>query len=158
MGGRTTPLLALALLALATTASAQTQTVTYAVNAINTMAVSGDPGALTITTATPGSPPTSVTDATTTWHFTTNQTGAKVQAALATNMPAGVTLTVDLQAPTAATSAGAVVLTTVATDLVTGITLLNESGKTITYSLSATAAAGVVSGSKVVTYTVVAGT
>lgn len=151
--------LALCLTGVAGKAAAQTQTVTYEVQAINQMSVSGDPGALTVSSATAGSAPTDATDATTTWAITTNQTGTKVTAAINTAMPAGVTLKVGLGAPTGATSAGAVSLGTVAADLVTGITKLNESAKTVTYTLSATAAAGVVaSATKTVTFTVVAGT
>lgn len=151
--------LALALTAAAGEASAQTQTVTYSVSAINQMSVSGNPGALAITTATAGSAPTDATSATTTWAITTNQTGTKVTGAIDLAMPAGVTLKVNLAAPTGATSAGAVSLGAIAGDLVTGITKLNESAKTITYTLSATTAAGVVASStRTVTYTVVAGT
>lgn len=151
--------LALVLTGVAGKAAAQTQTVTYEVQAINQLSVSGDPGALVISSATAGSAPTDATDATTTWAITTNQTGTKVTAAINTAMPTGVTLKVNLAAPTGATSAGAVSLGTIAADLVTGITKLNESAKTVTYTLSATAAAGVVaSASKTVTYTVVAGT
>ena len=138
--------------------SSATQTVTYAVSAINEISVSGNPAALTVSTATAGSAPNSVSDATTTYAITTNGTGKKITGAINTAMPAGVTLTVNLTAPTGGTSAGATSLGTSASDLVTGITTLNESGKTITYSLSATSAAGVVSSaSKTVTLTVADG-
>lgn len=145
--------------ATATAAQAQQQTVTLEVQAINQMSVSGDPGALTISSATAGSAPTAAQDASTTYAFTTNQTGAKITAAVDQALPSGVTLSVALAAPTGATSAGAVALGTTDADLVTGITKLNESGRTITYTLAATAAAGVVSStSRTVTFTVVAGT
>ncbi|MBI5099039.1 MAG: hypothetical protein HZB30_07335 [Nitrospirae bacterium] len=143
---------------IAMAASSTTQTVTYAVSAINEISVSGNPAALTVSTATAGSAPNSVSDATTTYAITTNETGKKITGAINSNMPAGVTLTVSLAAPTGGTSAGATSLSTSASNLVTGITTLNESGKTITYSLSATSAAGVVSSaSKTVTLTVVDG-
>jgi len=148
---------ALALAAVAGEASAQTQQVSFSVEPINQMSVSGNPGALTINATTIGSSLTSVTDASTTWGITTNQTGTKVTAAIDEAMPAGVTLRVQLAAPTGASSAGNVALGTSAADVVTGITKLAEAGKTVTYTLSATAAAGVVSGSRTVTYTVVAG-
>ncbi|HEX8361747.1 MAG TPA: hypothetical protein VF613_16640 [Longimicrobium sp.] len=148
---------ALALTAVAGEASAQSQSVTFSVEPINQMTVSGNPGALTINAATVGSGLTSATDASTTWGITTNQTGTKVTASIEEAMPAGVTLKVQLGAPTNATSAN-VTLGTTAADVVTGITKLDETGKTITYTLSATAAAGVVaSASRTVTYTVVAG-
>ena len=143
---------------IAMAATSATQTVTYAVSAINAITVSGNPAALTVNAATAGSAPTSVSDATTTYAITTNETGKKITGATNTDMPAGLTLTVNLVAPTGGSSAGATSLSSVAADLVTGITTLNESGKTITYNLSATSAAGVVgSASKTVTLTIVDG-
>jgi len=143
---------------IAMAATSATQTVTYAVSAINAITVSGNPAALTVNAATAGSAPTSVSDATTTYAITTNETGKKITGAINTDMDAGLTLTVNLVAPTGGSSAGATSLSSVAADLVTGITTLNESGKTITYNLSATSAAGVVgSASKTVTLTIVDG-
>ena len=152
---------ALALLTLAATAaSAQTatQTVTFAVNAINQIAFVGAPS-LTITTAVAGSAPTSVTDASASWAVTTNQTGAKITASIPLAMPAGLTLSSSLAAPAAAASLGFAPLTTVAVDLVTGITKLGQGALAVTYKLDATAAAGVVTSStRVVTYTITGGT
>ena len=151
---------ALALVAFAAaSAQAQTanQTVTFAVNAINQIAFVGAPS-LTITTAVAGSAPTSATDATASWAVTTNQTGAKITANIASNMPAGLTLSSSLAAPTGATSAGFQALSTVAVDLVTVITKLAQGSLAVTYKLDATAAAGVVaSGTRVVTYTITGG-
>lgn len=151
---------ALAIAASSTMASAQsaTQTVTFAVNAINQISATGSPS-LTVTTATAGSQPTVATDASSSWAVTTNQTGAKISASIASAMPTGLTLSVDLAAPSGATSAGLVQLGTVAADLVTSITKVAQSGMTATYQLSATAAAGVVtSATKVVTLTISGGT
>jgi hypothetical protein len=141
---------------IAIAATTATQTVTYEVTAINAISVSsGGPLTITVNAATAGSAPTAATDATTTYAVTTNETGQKITGEINSNMPAGVTLTVALVAPTGGTSTGATSLSTVAADLVTGIATLNESGKTITYSLSATSAAGVVgSASKTVTLTI----
>ena len=140
-------------------ADAQTaiQTVTFEVNAINQVAVTGSPS-LTISTATPGSAPTAAT-ANGTWAITTNQTGSKITGSLGAAMPAGVTLFANLTAPDGgATSAGAVGLGTTAVDLVTGITKLNASALALTYTLNATAAAGVVaSTTREVTFTVTGG-
>jgi len=139
-------------------ADSDTQTVTYEVQAINEIAVSGDPGALIVSTATAGSEPDEVTDATTTYDITTNGTGKKITGAIDTAMPANTTLKINLAAPTGGTSAGDVALTVVAADLVTGITTLAETAKTITYKFSATVAAGVVaSASKTVTLTIADG-
>jgi len=150
--------LALVLFAIpAAHAQTATQTVTFAVNAINQIAFVGTPS-LTITTAVAGSAPTSVTDASSTWAVTCNQTGAKISAAIASNMPAGLTLSANLAAPTGATSALYQSLSTVSVDLVTGITKLAQGSLTATYKLDATPAAGVVtSQTRVVTYTISGG-
>ena len=156
---RTSLFLLAALVVAAPSAQAQTatQTVTYAVNAINQIAFAGAPS-LTITTATAGSAPTSVTDATASWAVTTNQTGAKISASIATAMPAGLTLNSTLVAPTGGTSAGLQALSTTSVDLVTGITKLAQGSLGVSYRLDATAAAGVVvSATKVVTYTISGG-
>ena len=138
-------------------AQSDTQTVSYEVQAINEIGVSGNPAALTINTATAGEAPDAVSDATTTYALTTNETGQKITGNIDTAMPSGLTLTVNLAAPTGATSSGATSLSGVAADLVTGITTLNESGLGITYNLSATSAAGVVgAASKTVTFTITA--
>ena len=154
------PALVLAHLALAGAAAAQsaTQTVTFSVSPINALSVSADPGALTVNSATAGSPPNAATNSATSYAITTNETKKKITAAIDQAMPAGLTLQVNLQAPTGATSAGAVTLGTAAADVVTGISKLNESGKTITYTFSATTAAGTVSStSRTVTLTIVPG-
>lgn len=143
----------------ATIASAQTatQTVTFQVDAINQIAFSGSPS-LVISTATAGSDPTSAT-ATGTWAVTTNQTGAKITASIGSNMPSGLTLTVNVAAPSVGSSTGAQTLSTTAVDVVTGITKHAQGGMSLSYSLSATAAAGVVSStSRTVTYTITGGT
>jgi hypothetical protein len=140
-------------------ASAQTanQTVTFQVDAVNQIAFSGSPS-LVINTATAGSNPTSATAAAT-WAVTTNQTGAKITASIGSNMPAGLTLSIDLSAPAGGSSAGAQALSTTAVDLVTSITKLAQSAIGANYSLDATAAAGVVaSTTRTVTYTITGGT
>ena len=144
----------------ATVLSAQTstQTVTFQVDAINQIGFAGSPS-LVINTATAVSGPTAAT-ASATWAVTTNQTGSKITASIGSNMPAGLTLTANLAAPTASgSSAGAQTLSTIAVDVVTGITKLAESGLSVDYSLTATAAAGVVSSTtRTVTYTITGGT
>jgi hypothetical protein len=70
-------------------------------------------------------------------------------------MPNGLELKVALTAPAGGHSEGAQELTTVATDVVTGITTLNAANLPMIYTLDATAAAGVVlSDTRTVTYTV----
>jgi len=158
MKNRFAVLTALLAVGVAATAQAQTatQSVSYEVQAINKIAVSGSPS-LTISTAVAGNAPTSVT-ANATYAITTNESNRKITAQLDENMPSGLALTIELAAPTGATSAGAQSLSTDAADLVTGVSLLNESGLSMSYTLSATAAAGVVaSSSRTVTFTVAAG-
>lgn len=142
----------------ATDASAQTatQTVSYEVAAVDQISVSGSPS-LVVNSATAGSALNSAT-ASGTYAVTTNGTGRKITASIDSNMPTGVTLTVSLGAPTGATSAGTVTLSTTAQDVVTGIATVNESGLSISYGLSAAISAGVVpAGNKTVTYTITAG-
>lgn len=148
---------ALLLTAFATEGAAQTATATatYEVQAINEVSVSGNPAALIISTA---AQMTGVTDNTTTWSVTTNQTGAKITGEIDTDMPTGVTLKANLTAPSVGTSAGAVTLSAVAADLVTGMTEVQGTALGLAYSLSATTAAGVVpSATKTVTYTITGG-
>jgi hypothetical protein len=149
----------MALLAAASAASAQTanQIVTFQVDAINQVAFSGSPS-LVINTATAGSSPTAAT-AGATWAVTTNQTGARITASIGSNMPAGLTLSVNLAAPAGASSAGAQALSTVAVDVVTNISTVAQGAMAATYSLDATIAAGVVSSTtRTVTYTITGGT
>jgi hypothetical protein len=138
-------------------AQTATQTVTFQIDAINQIAVSGTPS-LVINAAPAGAAPTSVTSSGSTWSITTNQTGAKVTASIAAAMPSGVTLSAQLGAPSGATSAGLKSLGTSSVDLVTGITKLNATGLSLSYQLDATAAAGVVSSAtRVVTFTITGG-
>ena len=137
-----------------------TQTVTVQVSAINEISVSGNPGNLTVSSATAGSEPTQVTDATTTYAVTTNQSSAKITGQITSGgaMPGNTTLKINLAAPTGGSGGTDVTLTTSAADLVTGITQKAESGKTITYKFSATAAAGVLSSTnRTVTLTLTGG-
>jgi hypothetical protein len=150
---------ALVAFAAVNTASAQsaTQTVTFQVSAINQIAVTGTPS-LVINTAAAGSAPTSVTSSGNTWSVTTNQTGASITASIPTAMPAGVTLSANLTAPSGATSTGLTALGTTAVNVVTSITKLNAAGLALSYQLDATAAAGVVSSAtRVVTFTITGG-
>jgi hypothetical protein len=120
------------------------QTVTYEVTAINEVSVSGNPGNLVVNTATAGSEPTDATDNSTTWALTTNGATKKVTGSINTDMPANTTLKVNLAAPTGGSSSGDVTLSISAADLVTSISTVAQSGLSITYTLSATIAAGVV--------------
>lgn len=132
--------------------------VTYEVTAINELDVSGNPGNMTVTTATAGEQPDAVTDSSTTYAITTNGTNKKITAVLDGDMPDETTLSVTLTAPNGGTSAGQVTLSSAAADVVTGITEVAENGKNITYELDAEVGAGIVgSASKTVTFTIADG-
>lgn len=156
---RSAAALALMIVSMAGTAAAQTQVVNFQVQGINQVAFTSTPVTLTITTAVAGSDPTPVSDASSVWAVTTNQTNAKVSASINSVMPAGVTLSVALASPVGATNAGTVALTAVSQDLVTNITKQKASAQSVTYTLDATVAAGVIaSSSRTVTYTLTPGT
>ena len=132
-----------------------TQDVSFTVAAINEISVSGTPS-LTVNSATAGSAPTAVT-ANATYAITTNESNRKITGAINSAMPSGLTLSATLGAPSGASSAGKQPLGTTAVDLVTGISTLNETGKSITYELEATSAAQPQSGTRTVTLTITAG-
>ena len=149
-----------ALLALAALpATTAEQTLSYQVEAINEITVSGSPASLVINTVTTvGSEPTSVTDASTTYAITTNggNNSRKITAQLDSDMPVGLTLYITLDAPDGAdTTISDVILSMAPTDVVTCINSVAQSGLTITYTLSATVGLGVVNPAiKTVTLTI----
>jgi hypothetical protein len=108
--------------------------------------VSGNPGALTITSAAaPGAGLQPASDASTTYSITTTAPNQKIVAHVNANLPAGVTLKLELAAPAGASSAGPVSLTTSDTEVVGAIPVAGTyPGLTITYTLSANVSAGVV--------------
>jgi hypothetical protein len=128
------------------------------VSRAQTLSVSGNPGALQVTTAVAGSQPTAVSNAATTYTVTTPNANKtyRITAQLNANMPAGVTLTLTLAAPPSATSAGAVTLTTAAQNVVTGIPKNTNATRAITYQLTGNTSAGVIaSTNRLVTLTLV---
>lgn len=139
-------------------ASAQTdtQTLNYDIQAVTLIETSGAVSLVVNGATAVGGGLASDTDATATYAITNNDGAKKVQAALDLAMPTGVTLTLALQAPSGATSTGAVALTATAQDLVTGVGAVDQQGLTMTYVLGATVAAGVATGSRTVTLTVLA--
>lgn len=124
------------------------------------LTVSGSPAAMKITAATAGLPPNPATNALTTYTVKARRTTSplKITAQLNSVMPPGMTLTINLVAPSApATSNGTVTLDNTARQLVGDITNTTNQTKSITYTLSATAAAGVVtSRTRIVTFTLLA--
>lgn len=129
--------------------------VSFQVDAINALSVSGNPSLLLISAATAGTVPDSAT-ASGTYAITTNQTGRKITASINSNMPTGLTLKVLFEAPAGSGVAARKTLSSGSEDVVTGIGPLSESGLAIGYSLHATALAAVAAeASRTVTYTIV---
>ena len=73
----------------------------------------------------------------TSWSIATSQPARKVLASLDRVLPHGNALVVTLAAPTGATSAGPVVLDTVAADVVTGIPAVTQGELPLRYLVSA---------------------
>lgn len=121
----------------------------------NSITDSGNPAALVINTATAGQNPNSVTNTSTTYSISTTTTIRRITGRINSNMPANTTLQISLVAPTGATSLGLVTMTKTTTNLVTGIPINTlASGRTITYTFSATAsAATVTNATRTVTFT-----
>jgi len=130
------------------TASAQAtaqQTVTMNVNAVQLIAVSGNPGALTLATiaAAGDSVYTPTTDASTTYSITQNVGVSRITAQIDQNMPAMLALEVQL-ASARGTSAGLVDISSAAAaqDVVTAIARGADQNQTITYRFSGSTGAG----------------
>jgi len=142
--------------AIATTDTA-TSTVTIVFNEISELAVSGNPGTLTIASATAGSLPADQSDATTTMAWTSNV--AAGQTRKITGSIASLFAGIDLYATVTATggkgtSAGEQKLIVTDTDFVTGIGNCNTSSETITFRANVTSmVAPYTSTQKVVTWT-----
>lgn len=137
-------------------ATTTTRTVTITVSSINSLGVTGPPGTLAITSAVAGSQPTDATDASTSYRVSTNNTNRRITGQITTggDMPTGLTLKISLDATGIGTSVGQqTLISTAAVNLVTAITQIYGI-KVITYTLSATVAAGEVSGSRTITLTV----
>jgi hypothetical protein len=121
------------------------------------LSVSGSPATMRITTATAGFQPLPVMESSTTYSYDGNQSTTKITAQLSAPMPSGVTLRVTFEAGPDATSIPNVALDALARDVVTNIAKTNGAvTRGITYTLSATTAAGVVPlQSRTVTLTIV---
>ncbi|HET9424460.1 MAG TPA: hypothetical protein VFO55_03740 [Gemmatimonadaceae bacterium] len=114
---------------------------------------------MVINTAIAGFPPTDAQDATTTYTVKSGgrNSPVKISGRLNTLMPAGMTLTINMAPTTGATSNGTVTLDATTRDLVGNIVHTNNRTAAITYVISATPEAGVVSPqSRTVTFTLTA--
>ena len=139
-------------------AQSATQVVSFRVNPISEIVMSGSPAPITVDAPRSGSQPTSATMGGTSYAITTNEGNQKISAALDRSMPNGVSLAVALGAPDGGASRGSVALGTRAADLVTQIPPGAARGLPIVYTLNATPAARQgASGTRIVTYTISAG-
>lgn len=134
--------------------AAQTGTtvVTFTFQAIDEIAVTGAP-TLSINSAVAGQEPEPVVNTTSTYALSTNGTNKRITASIDKAMPSHTTLEIQLAQPDSGTSKGYVTLSTVAADVVTGISHVASTSKTITYRFSATTAAGILSDACTVTLT-----
>ena len=134
-----------------------TISVSLTIDPINEINIAGTALNLTVNAAVAGAQPTQVSQSTT-YSISTNCAAntKKLTAAINSSMPSGLTLGLNVAAPTGAVSAGNTTITNVAADVVTGIDGVAESGIAMTFYLDATVAAGVVSAaSKTLTLTLV---
>jgi hypothetical protein len=129
------------LLVLPSAAQTANQTVTIVVSDINVISVTSSTVSLTIDSATAGSNPDSDSDNSTSYSITTNGTAKKITAALGSAYASGISLGMNLTAPSGGSSAGLTTLTTSAQDLVTGIASVAEGTLTIAYTATATPSA-----------------
>jgi hypothetical protein len=142
---------ALALLALVSdtglSQATATQSLTLAVNSVAKIAVSGNPGALTISDGIAGTDAlSSVSDASTSYSITHNSlTNMRITAGLDVALPAGFTLQVALASNKGGSTGATTIPAGTAVDVVTGIARGADAGRTITYTFSADASAGVLS-------------
>jgi hypothetical protein len=123
-----------------------------------TFSVSGSPATMQVSTATAGLGFTPVTDASTTYNLHgTGNGNHEMTAQIDAAMPAGVTLTVELAAPSKSTSSGPVALGVAPLPVITNMGPQASNNGVITYVLSAIPEAGVVPvQSRTVTFTIVA--
>lgn len=125
---------------------------------VGTVTVGAAPGLLRVNAAVAGLEPTAVTGTSTiTVKAQKANKPQKITAQLNAAMPAGLTLTLDMTAPTGATAQGTVTLDATARALMGNITNLTAETETLTYTFTATTAAGVVAAqSRTVTFTILA--
>ena len=114
--------------------------------AAQTVTVSGSPATMVVQSAVAGSTPASVGDNSTTYTYVSPSNKArKIMAQLDAPMPSGVTLSATFDAPAGATNVPNVALDATPRIVVTNLPKTNGSTLGITYTLSATLSAGVVS-------------
>ena len=127
-------------LVLAASASAQssnstTQNVTVVVEEVNEISVSDDVTLTVNTATTAGGDFDPVENTASTYAVTSNGSNKKITGQLVADFTTGITLEVDLVAPSSGSSEGKQTLTSAsAVDLVTGVAQVSDSGLGITYT------------------------
>ncbi len=127
------------------------QTITVRVEAINEVSVNGELNTLVISSQK-GSAANNAT-----WAATTNETNKRLVGSIDADMPPGVTLSMELEAPDKAFSNGPVVLSTTPQDLVTGISKVAEANLKAVYTLSTESESRVEQWQRVLTLTLTDG-
>jgi hypothetical protein len=105
------------------------QKVTYRIDPINEISINGGENSLVL------SLDDSKTQGNATWAVTTNESKKRVMGSLDTDLPPGVKLYVELEAPESSVSKGVVSLSTNPQDLVTQISRVAKGDLNITYNL-----------------------
>jgi hypothetical protein len=133
--------------------------INYEVTEINAIDTNVELVELLIDSATAGSDPDPAIDTTTVTYMITSNGGTdahKITGVIDDDMSAiGLLLEVSLAAPTGASSLGYIEMLTSASDLVTGVDSLNETGLQVSFRLTATATTAPVVGSTTLTLTIV---
>jgi hypothetical protein len=127
----------------------------YSVKAINEINIDGSSVTLTVSGAAAGQKPPTATAATT-YDITTNggDEGRKLTAAIDADMPAGVTLSLDVTGPASGISSGSSTITSSPSDVVTMIGPVAQSDIPMSFQLNAAVIAGMISaGSRTLTLT-----
>lgn len=131
-----------------------TQTITFSIQPITEISISGDPPAFNASQAVAGSGPSDVTDSSTFYSVTSNGTSEQVFASLDSAMPTGTQLCLMASPPTGAVSTGIVMLDVSNQSIVTGITQVAQSNLQLSYVFESTVQAGILpSTTRVVTLT-----
>ena len=122
----------------------------------DSLSFSGAPAPLVINQATAGGNPISVSNSSTSYNIVNLKNGAKLVGSINANMPPHTTLTIAITAPSQATRPGPIALSTTAQTLTMNIPPCSYNALPITYTFSATIAAGVISTTqRIVTITLI---
>jgi hypothetical protein len=121
-----------------------TQTITFSIDPISEITVSGDPPPLVAQAVSDGGNPANVSDNSTFYAITTNGSSQKITASLSAPMPNGTWLKLMATPPSGATCAGCLDLDINEQNIITGISQIAEGNLQLTYVFRSTAAAGII--------------